>query len=57
MPRADDQAGKLSHVPSLGHDEDERPTREDMEYRSTIFSRPNVPMPRFLRGGKKPPPR
>jgi hypothetical protein len=57
VPSADDQAGKLSHVPSIAHDEDERPSREDMEYRSTIFSRPNVPMPRFLRGGKKPPPR
>jgi hypothetical protein len=57
VPSADDPAGKLSHVPSIAHDEDERPSREDMEYRSTIFSWPTVPMARFLRGGKKPPPR
>jgi hypothetical protein len=48
---------QAQYVPSIAHDEDERPSREDMDYRSTIFSRPTVPMPRFLRGGKKPPPR
>ena len=37
----------------LAHDEDERPSREDRDYGSTIFTRPPVPLPRFLRGGKK----
>jgi hypothetical protein len=52
-PAADDAAGKLSHTPSIAHDDDERPSREDMNYGSTIFTRPTVPLPRFLRGGKK----
>jgi hypothetical protein len=51
-PAADGEAGKLSHVPSIAHDEDERPSREDMNYGSTIFTRPTVPLPRFLRGSK-----
>jgi hypothetical protein len=57
IPSVGDQADKLSHVPSMPHDEDERPSREDLNYGSTIFTRPAVPMPRFLRGGKKRPPR
>jgi len=44
-------------MPSIAHDEDERPSREDMDYGSTIFTRSTVPMPRFLRGGKKKPSR
>jgi hypothetical protein len=52
-PVADGEAGKLSHMPSLAHDDDERPSREDMNYGSTIFTRPTVPLPRFLRGDKK----
>jgi hypothetical protein len=47
-----DRDNKLSHVRPIAHDEDERPNREDMDYGSTIFTRP-VPLPRFLRGGKK----
>jgi hypothetical protein len=46
-------AGKLSGVRPVTHDEDERPSREDRDYGSTIFTRPAVPLPRFLRGGKK----
>ena len=57
VPSADDQPSKLSHVPLIAHDEDERPSREDMDYGSTIFNRPTVPMPRFLRGGKQRPAR
>jgi len=48
-----DHADKLSRVPSFPHDEDERPRREDREYGQTIFTRPPVPLPRFLRGGRK----
>jgi hypothetical protein len=47
------QANKLSGVRPLAHDEDERPSREDRDYGKTIFTRPPVPLPRFLRGGKK----
>ena len=45
VPGADDQAGKLSHTPLIAHDDDERPSREDMNYGSTIFTRPTVPLP------------
>jgi hypothetical protein len=48
-----DHADKLSRIPPLSHDEDERPSREDRDYGQTIFTRPPVPLPRFLRGGKK----
>jgi hypothetical protein len=48
-----DHADKLSHVSPFAHDEDERPSREDMDYGSTIFNRPPVPLPRFLRSAKK----
>lgn len=48
-----DRDDKLSHVRPIAHDEDERPNREDMDYGSTMFTRPPVPLPRFLRGGKK----
>jgi hypothetical protein len=64
---SDDQAGgerpptgetdahedRLGTMRPLAHDEDERPSREDRDYGSTIFTRPPVPLPRFLRGGKK----
>jgi hypothetical protein len=57
-PSGGDQAEKLSQVPSMRlDDEDERPSREDMSYGSTIFTRSPVPLPRFLRGGKKRRPR
>lgn len=48
-----DHADKLSRIPPLPHDEDERPRREDREYGQTIFTRSPVPLPRFLRGGRK----
>ena len=57
VPGGDDEAGKLSQTPLIAHDDDERPSREDMNYGSTIFTRPTVPLPRFLRGGKKKPSR
>ena len=48
---------KLAGIRPLAHDEDEQPSREDRGYGSTIFSRPPVPLPRFLTGAKKPRPR
>ena len=48
-----DHADKLRRVPSLTHDEDERPRREDRAYGSTIFTRQIVPLPRFLLPKKK----
>ena len=50
---APEPPGRLSGVRSLGHDEDERPSREDRSYGETIFTRPPVPMPRFLRGRRR----
>jgi hypothetical protein len=47
-------AGRLSGVRALGHDEDERPSREDRTYGETIFNRAAVPLPRFLTGRRKP---
>jgi hypothetical protein len=48
-----DRADKLSGIRPLAHDVDERPRREDREYGQTIFTRPPVPLPRFLKGGRK----
>jgi hypothetical protein len=48
-----DHADKLRRVPPLAHDEDERPSREDRGYGSTIFTREMVSLPRFLRPKKK----
>jgi hypothetical protein len=31
-------------------DDDERPSREDRDYGQTIFTRPPVKVPKFLRG-------
>jgi hypothetical protein len=42
-----DHADKLGHVRPMTHDEDERPSREDRDYGSTVFTRPPVPLPRF----------
>jgi hypothetical protein len=44
---------RLGAMRPVTHDEDERPSREDRDYGSTIFTRPTVPLPRFLRGGTK----
>jgi hypothetical protein len=41
---------RLGGVRALAHDADERPSREDRTYGETIFTRPPVPLPRFLRG-------
>jgi hypothetical protein len=52
-PSAPDNAPRLSGIPRLPHDEDERPSREDLSYGKTIFTRPVVPLPRWLIGGKR----
>ena len=52
-PPAPDSAPRLSGIPRLPHDEDERPSREDANYGQTIFTRPAVPLPRWLVGGKR----
>jgi hypothetical protein len=64
LPRSDDGAadqpdaaeqshGRLGGVQPLAHDDDERPRREDMSYGQTIFTRPPVSLPRWLRGRKR----
>jgi len=37
-----DHADKLSRIPPLSHDEDERPRREDREYGQTIWAAARV---------------
>jgi hypothetical protein len=42
-------ASRLSGVRCVSFDdEDERPTREDMQYGRTMFNRATIPLPRFL---------
>jgi hypothetical protein len=45
---------RLSGIRKISVDDDERPSREDKTYDETIFTRPVVPLPRFLTGRKKP---
>jgi hypothetical protein len=44
---------RLAGIRMLAHDEDERPSREDLSYGETIFNRGVVPLPRFLRGRRR----
>jgi hypothetical protein len=48
-----DHVDKLSRIPAMAHDEDERPTREDQRYGETLFNRAPVPLPRVFRRGRK----
>jgi hypothetical protein len=48
-----DHTDKLSRIPALPHDEDERPTREDQRYGETLFNRAPVPLPGIFRRGWK----
>jgi hypothetical protein len=41
-------AGRLAGVRALAHDEEERPSRQDLSYGTTMFNRATVPLPRFL---------
>jgi hypothetical protein len=45
--------GRLTGVRSVAHDDEERPSREDMTYGETIFNRAAVPLPRFLHPRRK----
>jgi hypothetical protein len=53
-PLAPPADARLSGVRALAHDDDERPSREDLTYGETIFNRGVVPLPKFLTRGKKP---
>jgi hypothetical protein len=47
IPRGD-QADRLSRIPPIPHDPDDRPTREDLQpHGSQLFKIP-VPVPKFL---------
>jgi hypothetical protein len=48
-----DYTHKLSRIPAMAHDEDERQRREDMDYGKRLFGQSPVPLPRFLTGEKK----
>ena len=52
---AQDSSDRLPGVQPLTHDDEERPSREDMTYGETIFTRPPVPLPRWLRRRKQKP--
>jgi hypothetical protein len=47
MPRrtgyVGDHADKLGRVRPLPHDDDERPSREDLQYGNTVFTRLSTP--------------
>ena len=49
---AEERDERLGRIPPMAHDDDDRPSREDMDYGQTIFTRRPVPLPRWLRGGK-----
>ena len=49
---ADEGGARLGGIAPMSHDEDDRPRREDMDYGQTIFTRPPVSLPRWLRGSK-----
>jgi hypothetical protein len=52
-PAPDPSAGRLAGVRPVPHDDDERPSREDLPYGETIFNRSVVPLPRLLTGRRK----
>ena len=49
-----DHVDKLSRVPAVSVDDEERQRREDMDYAKNAFTDPPVPLPRWLTGAKKP---
>jgi hypothetical protein len=53
-PPASPPPSRLGGIRAIGHDEDERPSREDRSYGETMFNRATVPLPRFLTGRRKP---
>ena len=53
VPPPPQPESRLAGVRAIAHDEDERPSREDLTYGETIFNRGVVPLPRFLRGRRR----
>jgi hypothetical protein len=52
--RDDVRPDRFAGVPQMRFDDDdERPSREDRSYGETIFTRPVVPLPRWLRGRRR----
>jgi hypothetical protein len=49
VPPATVRSDRLGGVRPVATGDDERPSREDRDYGSTIFTRPTVPLPRLLR--------
>ena len=49
-----DHTHRLTRIPPLAHDDDERQRREDQDYGKTVFSDTPVPLPRFLTRRKRP---
>jgi hypothetical protein len=49
-----DYTDRLTRIPALAHDDDERQRREDHDYAKNFFTDPPVPLPRFLTGAGKP---
>lgn len=49
-----DHTHKLSRIPALALDDEERPRREDLAYARNAFTDPPVPLPRWLTGAGKP---
>ena len=48
-------ADKLSRIRPIAHDDDERPTREDLRFGETLLSRTPVPLPRMFRAAEAQP--
>jgi hypothetical protein len=48
-----DHTDKLSRMRPIRHDEDECQSAEDRQYGTHLFNRAPVPLPRFLRGGRR----
>jgi hypothetical protein len=44
---------RLEGVPRLQIDDEERPSRQDLDYGQTVFTRRPVPIPRWLAGKKR----
>jgi hypothetical protein len=53
-PDAPAESDRLGTVRPLAHDDDERPSREDRNYGSTIFTLPDFVRAPFKRRRKKP---
>jgi hypothetical protein len=48
-----DYADKLSRMRPIRYDDEQLPTREDLRYGETLFSRSPAPLPRSVRRSKR----